>query len=78
MWPPANSTSSGHATIAIAMDTYSNVLPGLDERAAATVARLILEGDEPEPNASIDEPLTTGRIVPLDPRLAGRRWSAKR
>jgi integrase len=33
----------GHATIAITMDTYSHVLPGLDGRAAATVARLILE-----------------------------------
>jgi integrase len=39
----------GHATIAITTDTYSHVLPGLDERAAVTMARLILEGDEPEP-----------------------------
>jgi integrase len=37
----------GHATIAITLDTYSHVLPGLDERAAATVAQLILEGDGP-------------------------------
>jgi integrase len=35
----------GHANIAITMDTYSHVLPGMDERAAATVASLIL-GDE--------------------------------
>jgi hypothetical protein len=54
----------GHATIAITMDTYSHVLPGLDEQAAATVARLILEGHESEPNESIDKPLTTGRVVP--------------
>jgi hypothetical protein len=46
------------------MDTYSHVLPGLDERAAATVARLILEGHESEPSGSIDKPLTTGRVVP--------------
>jgi hypothetical protein len=69
----------GHATIAIAMDTYSHVLPGLDERAAATVARLILEGDEPEPGASIDTPLTTGRIVPstIDPAKGGEEQSAR-
>ena len=35
----------GHATIAITMDTYSHVLPGLDERAADVVARLILGDD---------------------------------
>jgi hypothetical protein len=32
----------GHADIAITMDTYSHVLPGLDEQAAGQVARLIL------------------------------------
>ena len=35
----------GHANIAITMDTYSHVLPGLDEQAAGQVARLILGGD---------------------------------
>jgi integrase len=34
----------GHANIAITMDTYSHVLPGLDEQAAGQVARLILGG----------------------------------
>jgi integrase len=38
----------GHANIAITMDTYSHVLPGMDERAASAVARLIL-GDETAP-----------------------------
>ena len=38
----------GHATIAITMDTYSHVLPGMDERAASAVARLIL-GDKTAP-----------------------------
>ena len=33
----------GHAAIAITMDTYSHVLPGLDEQ----VARLILGGERP-------------------------------
>jgi hypothetical protein len=53
----------GHATIAITMDTYSHVLPGLDELVAGTVARLIL-GDEPPPSRPIDTPLTTGRKAP--------------
>jgi integrase len=35
----------GHANIAITMDTYSHVLPGMDERAASAVARLILSGE---------------------------------
>jgi hypothetical protein len=69
----------GHATIAITMDTYSHVLPGLDERAVATVARLILEGHESEPSESIDKPLTTGRIVPstLDSAEGGEARNAR-
>jgi hypothetical protein len=39
----------GHANIAIAMDTYSHVLPGLDEQAAGQVARLILGAGDPVP-----------------------------
>jgi integrase len=34
----------GHANIAITLDTYSHVLPGLDAEAANTVARFILKG----------------------------------
>jgi hypothetical protein len=69
----------GHATIAITMDTYSHVLPGLDERAAATVARLNLEGHESEPSGSIDKPLTTGRVVPspLDSAEGGEARNAR-
>jgi hypothetical protein len=37
----------GHANIAITMDTYSHVLPGLDEQAAGQVARLILGAGDP-------------------------------
>jgi hypothetical protein len=36
----------GHANVQITLDIYSHVIPGLDEQAAATVARLILEGSE--------------------------------
>ena len=39
----------GHANIAITMDTYSHVLPGLDEQAAGQVARLILDAGDPVP-----------------------------
>jgi integrase len=53
----------GHATIAITMDTYSHVLPGLDEFAAGTVARLILGNNHPSARP-IDTPLTTGRKAP--------------
>jgi hypothetical protein len=62
----------GHATIAITMDTYSHVLPGLDERAAATVAQLILEGDGPA-SASVDKPLTTGLNGPVERRAGEGR-----
>jgi integrase len=58
----------GHATIAITMDTYSHVLPGLDERAAATVAQLILEGDE-SASASVDKALTNGTWSPVEPEV---------
>jgi integrase len=53
----------GHANIAITMDTYSHVLPGLDAQAAGTVARLIL-GDDQEPARPVDKPLTPGRKAP--------------
>ena len=49
----------GHATIAITMDTYSHVIPGLDEQAAETVARLIL-GEEVIADLSANKPLATG------------------
>ena len=32
----------GHATVAITIDIYSHVIPGMDEQAAHTVAGLIL------------------------------------
>jgi hypothetical protein len=43
-----------HSLIAaqITLDTYSHVIPGLDEQAAATVARLILEGSDDLPKGS--------------------------
>src|SRR5918993_965838 len=61
----------GHANIAITMDTYSHVLPGLDKQAAGTVARLILGDADQEPTRPVDNPLTTGRKAP------GRRREVK-
>ncbi|HEX3212703.1 MAG TPA: site-specific integrase [Actinomycetota bacterium] len=42
----------GHANVQITLDTYSHVIPGLDEQAAATVARLILEGSDTVPTGA--------------------------
>jgi integrase len=50
----------GHATIAVTMDIYSHVLPGLDREAADSVARLILGGSD-APEASVNTPLAFGR-----------------
>jgi Phage integrase family len=60
----------GHANIAITMDTYSHVLPGLDAQAAGTVARLIL-GERRNGRRSDDKTLTSG------PRAARRRREVK-
>jgi hypothetical protein len=46
------------------MDTYSHVLPGLDEQAAGAVARLILGDAKQQPARPVDNPLTTGRKAP--------------
>ena len=54
----------GHATIAITMDTYGHVLPGLDAEAAGTVARLILGDADQEPARPVDKALTTDRPTP--------------
>jgi integrase len=50
----------GHATIAVTMDIYSHVLPGLDREAADTIARLILGGGTAVPDASVSKPLASG------------------
>jgi integrase len=75
----------GHANIAITMDTYSHVLPGLDEFAASTVARLILD-DQASDQGAVDKALTTrprapktgkeGSAIPLLRR--GAEWGDRR
>jgi hypothetical protein len=62
----------GHANIAITMDTYGHVLPGMDELAAATVARLILLDDQAPEEGAVDKPLTTRLQAPE----AGKEGSA--
>jgi hypothetical protein len=49
----------GHANIYITLDTYSHVIPGMDQEAASTVAQLILRGDEAKSAAPVDKLLTT-------------------
>jgi integrase len=61
--PKVISERLGHATIAITMDTYSHVIPGLDEQAAGLVARLILGDGEPATDLSANKPLATGPLV---------------
>jgi integrase len=58
--PKVISQRLGHATIAITMDTYSHVIPSLDEQAAETVARLILGDGEVIADSSANKPLATG------------------
>jgi len=58
----------GHASIAITMDTYSHVLPGLDAEAAGTVARPILGDGDQEPARPVDKALTTDRPTRADGR----------
>jgi integrase len=58
--PKVISQRLGHATIAITMDTYSHVIPGLDEQAAETVVRLILGDGEVIADLSANKPLATG------------------
>jgi integrase len=51
----------GHATIAITLDVYSHVIPGMDAQAANAVASLILDGSSqrerpgPKPGPSTDK-----------------------
>ncbi|MDF2745022.1 MAG: hypothetical protein K0S88_6400, partial [Actinomycetia bacterium] len=50
----------GHATIAITLDVYSHVIPGMDAQAANAVASLILDGSSPtdRPGPKPGPPLT--------------------
>jgi hypothetical protein len=64
----------GHANIAITMDTYSHVLPGLDAAAAGTVARLSLGDAKP----AVDKSLTTGpRVTDSGKEVKGERPGQK-
>ena len=45
--PKVVSERLGHANIAITMDVYSHVIPGMDAQAAKAVASLILDGSSP-------------------------------
>jgi Phage integrase family len=71
----------GHAAIAITMDTYSHVLPGLEEQGAGQVAGLILGVGDPAPEP-LREQTVSIRPSAADARSrrdrngAGRRGSA--
>jgi integrase len=42
--PKVVSERLGHATVSFTLDTYSHVMPGMQEDAAARVASLVLDG----------------------------------
>lgn len=44
--PKTMSARLGHASIAITLDLYSHAIPALEEEAAATIAALVLEGEQ--------------------------------
>jgi hypothetical protein len=60
------------------MDTYSHVLPGLDEFVAGTVARLILGNNDEPPSRPIDTPLTTGRKATSERKEVTRESAGQR
>ena len=56
--PPASRPRSiserlGHANVAVTLDTYSHVIPGMDAEAAATVADLILDSTQKGPGTVV-------------------------
>jgi integrase len=42
--PKVVSERLGHATVAMTLDSYSHLIPGLQQDAAATVASLVSDG----------------------------------
>jgi integrase len=62
--PTVVSQRLGHANTAITSDLYQHVLKAMDAKAANTVARLILEGEQRDLESSAVNPLSTGRPVP--------------
>ena len=51
--PKIISERLGHSTAAFTLQTYTHVIPGMDEAAANTVAALILAEDQPESASGI-------------------------
>jgi integrase len=76
--PKVISQRLGHATIAITMDTYSHVIPGLDEQAAETVARLILGDVEPAAELSANKTASNRPLVDCMTKEVKRRSPAQR
>jgi hypothetical protein len=68
----------GHSAMAITMDTYSHVLPGLDEQAAGQVARLILGGERPAPEPVREQGVSKRRGGARDDGGRNRRSAGQR
>jgi hypothetical protein len=46
----------GHASVAFTLQTYGNVIPGMDKDAATTVAGLILTSTQKGPGTVVPDP----------------------
>jgi integrase len=68
----------GHANIAITMDTYSHVLPGLDEQAAGQVARLILGDGDPVPGMLGEQTVSIRPAAADKPARRDRKGAGQR
>jgi len=53
----------GHATVAITLDVYSHVIPGMDAQAANAVARLILGDSSPNERPGLKSGPSTDRLT---------------
>ena len=51
--PKVVSDQLGHSSIAVTMDTYSHVMPGIQRSASSAVAGLILAGATPESSQDV-------------------------
>jgi integrase len=63
----------GHTNVQITLDTYGQVIPGLDEQAAATVARLILEGSDASPKGVLGSDAANSAAKTATPPTPERR-----
>ena len=65
--PKVVSERLGHANISITLDTYSHVLPGLQEAAAEKFEEVVEAGTSPNPGGSVSKMLANGTPSKSEP-----------